>query len=361
MKRYKACFLALCLVLSGCGSSEEAVPEAEEEVLETVAPLPEPEPEPEPDPYVLADMHPLTGLELGEDDPLDRPIAVMLNNYKAALPQLGVSQADIIYEVPAEGGITRMLAIFQSVEDVGDLGSIRSARHYYIELALGHDALYVHAGGSPQAYEYLSAYDVDNMDGVNGGSDQAIFWRDADRRATAGYEHSMLTSGAEILEYLENGRYETSRDEAIDSGLVFHPDGTTFTQDATDISVKFSSYKTGTFTYEDGLGYAVGQYDDDYIDGNSGDTVVVPNVLVLEANIWVIAGDTAGRLDMNLSGYSGTGWYFYGGQGVEIGWEKADINSPLTYTTADGEPLALSPGQLYVCIVDEDSYVLDFS
>lgn len=50
--------------------------------------------------------------------------------------------------MPAEGGITRMLAVYQSLEDVGSIGSIRSARPYYIELALGHDALYVHAGGS---------------------------------------------------------------------------------------------------------------------------------------------------------------------------------------------------------------------
>ena len=79
----------------------------------------------------------------------NRPVAVMLNNLKAAQPQLGVSQADIIYEVPAEGGITRMLGVFQTLEGVGDLGSIRSARPYYLELALGHDALFVHAGGSP--------------------------------------------------------------------------------------------------------------------------------------------------------------------------------------------------------------------
>lgn len=73
---------------------------------------------------------------------------VMLNNLKKAQPQLGNSQADIIYEVPAEGGITRMLAVYQSLEDVGSLGStvlpvpIISSWHW------AHDALYVHAGGS---------------------------------------------------------------------------------------------------------------------------------------------------------------------------------------------------------------------
>ncbi|WP_409968119.1 DUF3048 domain-containing protein [Bengtsoniella intestinalis] len=353
--------LAMMLGLNGCGSAEV---EQEEEVVETVSPevVPEPEPEPEPEVVIPEIANPLTGLEMEADALYNRPIAVMLNNHQVAMPQLGVSQADIIYEVPAEGGITRMLAVFQSVEDVGNLGSIRSSRHYYIELALGLDALYVHAGGSPQAYADLATYDVDNMDGVNGGSDAAIFWRDADRRATAGYEHSMLTSGEAILEYLDGGRYETVRDEVVDSGLTFTYEPDFLGESATDISVKFSSYKTGTFTYdEDAVGYAVGQYGGDYIDGNTDETVVVTNVLVLEANIWTIAGDTEGRLDMNLSGYSGTGWYFYGGEAMEITWDKADLYSPLTYTDADGVPLDLAAGHSYVCIVDNDSSTVSFA
>ena len=77
-----------------------------------------------------------------------RPVAVMLNNLKEALPQLGQSSADIIYEVPAEGGITRMLGVYQSLDGVGTIGSIRSARPYYLELALGHDAIFLHAGAA---------------------------------------------------------------------------------------------------------------------------------------------------------------------------------------------------------------------
>ena len=93
-----------------------------------------------------------------------RPVAIMLNNLKKALPQLGVSQADLIYELPAEGGITRMMAVFQSVEGVGDLGSVRSARDYYVSLARGHDAVFLHAGGSPQAYSAIKNMGVTALD-----------------------------------------------------------------------------------------------------------------------------------------------------------------------------------------------------
>ena len=129
-KRVLAMFLATMMLLSlvGCGKQEEpAVPAAEPEPIEEPEPVIEPEPEPE-EPSGPAGTNPLTGLPMEPEQENDRPVAVMFNNLKAAQPQLGISQADIIYEVPAEGGITRMLGVFQSLEGVGTLGSIRSSR-----------------------------------------------------------------------------------------------------------------------------------------------------------------------------------------------------------------------------------------
>ena len=170
---------AMLLSLTGCGKEETEEPPVQTPV-ENPEPEPEPESEPEP-PYVPAGTNPLTGLPMEPEDEEKRPVAVMLNNLKAAQPQLGISQADIIYEVTAEGGITRMLGLYQTMDGIGTLGSIRSTRPYYIELALGHDALLVHAGGSQEAYSDIYSWKVDNMDGVRGGSDAEIFWRDRDR------------------------------------------------------------------------------------------------------------------------------------------------------------------------------------
>lgn len=182
--------------------------------------------EEEPETPALSGTNPLTGEPMDAAYETLRPVAVMLNDLKAAQPQLGVSQADIIYEVPAEGGITRMMAVFQSLEGVGNLGSIRSARPYYLELALGHDALFVHAGGSPAAYQDIPAWGVDNMDGVNGGTDAKIFWRDPERRKNAGYEHSMLTSGENIQEYLNQGHFRTEHESSYSYTQRFAQDGT---------------------------------------------------------------------------------------------------------------------------------------
>ena len=79
----------------------------------------------------------------------------MVNNAPAARPQSGLSAADIIIEVLAEGGITRFIAIFQSEGGAESVGPIRSIRPYLIELGESYDGVLIHAGGSPEAYSIL--------------------------------------------------------------------------------------------------------------------------------------------------------------------------------------------------------------
>lgn len=359
-KRVLAMFLAAMMVVSlaGCGEKEEpAVPAAEPETIEEPEPVPEPEPQPEPEVYVPAGTNPLTGLPIEPEYESNRPVAVMFNNLKAAQPQLGISQADIIYEVPAEGGITRMLGVFQSLEGVGTLGSIRSSRPYYLELALGHDALYVHAGGSPEAYQDIPAWDVDNMDGVNGGSDAQIFWRDAERRKTMDYEHTLVTSGEKIQAYVE-AHFRTDHKEGYTYTQAFAEDGTPAGGEAAEqISVKFSNYKTGTFAYDAAAGaYLASQYGGPYTDGGTGAQVSATNVLVLKTTTKVL--DSVGRLSVNLIGGEGT--YFCGGKAVPIQWSKADRNSQFVYKLTDGTLLTLGKGTSYVCIIDAKNGVLTY-
>ena len=303
-KRALTLFWAVWMIcaLTGCGEKRPAEPETQV----TPPPVEEPEEAPgkEPEPYVPSGTNPLTGEPMEPEYENIRPVAVMLNNLKAAQPQLGVSRADIIYEVSAEGGITRMLAVYQSLEGLGNLGSVRSARSYYLELALGLDALYVHAGGSPGAYRDIPAWGVDNMDGVRGTEDAKIFWRDQERRKTKGYEHSLLTSGEKIAEYLETGRLRTEHREGYVYPQAFVPDGTPAGgAPAEHVNVKFSAYKTGVFDYDAAGGkYLVSQYGEEYVDGGTGEQVAVTNLLVLETGISVISGDTEGRLNVRLTG-----------------------------------------------------------
>ena len=144
---------ALLFTLTACGKKEEPAQSAasgSDASASTPAETPDPpqeEPVTEPElPY----RNPLTGEGVAQDISGDRPVAIMLNNLKKALPQLGVSQADIIYEMPAEGGITRMMAVFQSLDGVGDLGSVRSARDYYVSLATAWTPFLSTPGAAPR-------------------------------------------------------------------------------------------------------------------------------------------------------------------------------------------------------------------
>ncbi len=356
----------LAFALSSCG--QEVAPEIdviEPEVVETVAPVEpepepeqEPEPEPEPEPEFLY-YNPLTGEGTDSDIENNRPYAVMMNNLKIATPQLGISQADIIFEIPAEGGITRMLAIYQSVEDVGEIGSVRSARDYYVAIAAGLDAFFLHAGGSDGAYTAIKSLSVTSFDCVNGPYEGTLYWRDAGRVSSMGLEHSVLTSGETITELFAEYNVREEHNDSFVSSFNFSDspslDGAV---DISQLSVTYSYYKTGVFTYDEASGlYLVEQYDAPYIDGNNNEQVAVRNVLVLRTDISAIAGDDAGRLDVRTTG-TGTGLFLCDGQAVEISWSRSSLSAPFQFFTTEGEPLYLGVGTSYINIVD-DSYEVD--
>ena len=232
--RLSALFLSLvmlCAALVGCGGKAPEI-EAEKPVVD-MTPVPQ---KPVEEVYT-GPTNPLTGLGVEEDLSGTRPYAIMLNNLTKALPQYGVGKADIIYEVPAEGGITRMMALYSDITGLGNVGSIRSARDYYIQIARGHDALYVHAGGSPGAYDLISSQGLDTIDGVNGYSGD-IFWRDAARKKTAGYEHSLFLTAENLQNFTAKNRTMTHRLD-YKNPLLFAPAGTPDGESAAQVKVTY--------------------------------------------------------------------------------------------------------------------------
>lgn len=370
MKRMITALLAaglLLMQLSACTKTGEVLPEvtptdSAPAATQTTQPVqtpevsPEQSEEPEPTAYT-GPVDPLTGEPVGEEIAQARPIAVMLNNLKQAMPQLGNSQADIIYEALAEGGITRMLAVYQSVDGVGLIGSVRSARTYYLELALGHDAIYLHAGGSPDAYTKIKAWNVTAFDCVNGPYEGTLFWRDKDRIKNNGSVHSVVTSGETIQKLLPTYGVRMEHEDGYSYEMQFAQDGTPAGGETADrLTVPFSSYKTGVFDYDPDTGtYLVSEYGAAYVDGNSGAQVAVTNVLVLKTACKLIAGDDAGRITVDLTG--GDGWFACGGKIIPIQWSKDGADGQLRYYTMDGEPLTLGIGTSYVNIIPLESEI----
>lgn len=318
------------------------------------SPTPNPSPSPSPsptDPYAGMTLNPLTGLPLDEAYLHRRPAAIMLNNLKKALPMYGVTQADIIYEALAEGGITRMVGVYQNPSQVPQIGTVRSTRAYYLDIATGHDAILLHAGGSPEAYDLIRQRGMAALDCLR-GYEGSLFWRDKDRIKKRGLEHSAFTSGERIEETFQKLKTRIVHEEGYKETLQFADDGTPVGgTPATSVSIKYSYYKTGVFDYNSTTKtYAVTEYDAPYIDGQDNSQVNVTNVLVLYASVGQVKGDDKGRLVTKLTG-DGTGTFICGGRSVPIKWSKESYAAPFIYTLENSSPLLLGRGHSYINIV----------
>ena len=323
-------------------------------------PSPSPSAEPEPSQPQEAEYtgprNPLTGLPTEEDLTAVRPYAIMLNNLREALPQHGVMQADILYEVLAEGGITRMLGIFQDVGSLeGKIGSIRSSRPYFLDLAQGHDAIYIHAGGSEDAYAQISARGVTNFDFVR--ANYAFFFRDPDRLGTYALEHTAFTTGELLREYMPTYNVRHDHQDGYSYKMNFADDGTPDNGGkAEKISAVFSTYKTGVFEYDaDSKDYKVSEYGAPYVDGNTGEQAHFTNVIVIFASHRVL--DDVGRRAIDLVG-SGKGYFACGGKYVPINWQKDSYTSQFVYTLEDGTEVTFGRGTTYVNIMPTNSEVI---
>ncbi|MGM9594460.1 MAG: DUF3048 domain-containing protein [Candidatus Onthomonas sp.] len=363
MKRLITILLSAAMLLSlmACSKAEtkpEATPDTEP-VAEQDEPEAQPEPEAEPQPEPEAPsvdwtgINPLTGEPTEEDVSNKRPVMVMLNNLKQALPQSGNGQADIIYEILEEGGITRMLAVYQDIDSVeGNLGTIRSTRPYYVHLVAGMDGILVHAGGSGAAYDAIDDLGITDLDALRGAA-SSLFWRDKGRlNAGVATEHTMYITAADIANYLSTSGLRTEHKDGFSMKHTFSEDATPADGSAANvITVPFSGYKTGEFKYDAESGeYLVSEYGSAYVDETTGKQVSVKNVLIIMTRVSSIEGDSKGRLDVAMSG-SGIGYFACGGKYIPINWSRSTEDSLYEFTTMDGQPLVLGVGSSYVNIV----------
>lgn len=135
------------------------------------------------------------------------PIALILDNEPRYTPPRGISQASLVYELPSEGGSSRFLAIFASDENIETAGPIRSARPYFIDLAIDSSALLAHCGGSPQALAKISQLSIISL---NEFYNENYFWRDSNYIAP----HNIMTSSSLWQKFLENNDLENIKNDS---------------------------------------------------------------------------------------------------------------------------------------------------
>ena len=324
-------------------------------LTDLVGPKPEAEAQPEvtPEPVEERQYNYITGEKLKfEELATMRPVAVMVDNSKYAMPQSGIEAAEIIYEMVTEGGITRLMAVFSDIDEVEDVGPIRSARDQFVQFALPLNAIYVHIGTSIYASEMLNFYHYQNVDGLYLGSSSFVF--DAKRAEKYAHEHCWYTDDGMIEEGMRrtgisiNGNlypafnFADYREEAVtlDDGLG-----------AEEIRFRFSDYAKAAFHYNEKENrYYKDAFGQPQIDASTGNQIAFENVILLETTITLYPDGLCTAFDFEAGGM---GYYFYGGRYIPVTWQKGQPEEPLQLFDAEGNPVEINVGKTYVGIIDK--------
>ena len=280
----------------------------------------------------------------------DRPIAVMIDNHKGAMPQAGLNNAYLVYEIIVEGGETRLMALFKGTQ-LDKIGPVRSSRHYFLDYALENDAIYVHFGWSPQAQSDITKLGVNNINGISESSKS--FWRTKDKYAP----HNVATSTEKILEIANRKGYRTTSTK--ESVLNYVGDEFELESDieATKITIPYSNSNTVEYEYDNVTKrYTRYSRDTKQVDWTTGETVTTKNIIIVKCSNWKISGDTSGRQTIdNVKALKG--YYITNGKAIEITAEKSTRDSQTVYKDLEGNEIDVNDGNTFIQICPLDAEV----
>jgi hypothetical protein len=335
-----ALFVMIMLVGTACAGGEGKPEESD------APPSPSLEPTPSPEPTSMPFAAPLTGIQR-ETEAGERPLAVMINNFSAARPQSGLTNADVVWEVLAEGGITRLVAIFQSTDKLEDtVGPIRSNRAYLIDIADSYGAVMAHAGGSPEAYGILQGQRKPYLDEITNAG--AAFWRSKERKAP----HNLYSSLDKLRTAAEKKKYGNEEPRRSYTFAAAAEQGTAIADSkgeaAKEITISFllKSYKVG-YVYDEATGlYSRTINGEPHIDLNNSEQLSAANLIVFETSHKTL--DDVGRLAVDLKS-GGPAYLFQGGKKIDIEWLRA--SDGMVRFIKDGSEISLVPGKTYIHVV----------
>ena len=332
MKKIIICLIVVCTLLCGCDSKDnQEKNNKQEDIVEDVK-------------DEVEEKKKVSIIDLENND---RPYAVMINTHNDALPQANLKDAYIVYELMVEGGITRMMALFKG-KDVDKIGSVRSARVQYLGYAYENDAIYVHAGGAPDALDKISSERINDVD-----VDGPYGFRDTNLNRS--WEHTLFTSTGLIKNAINaRGFRKTSNVSNLLTYQAESLDLNTYTNksSANNVSIQYSYYRTSNYTYNaDTKTYLRSFNNTSDVNLVTGEQMQVKNIIIYAVNYsgYCVNGYCAYQKINNLG--SGDGYYITEGQAIPITWEKANEKSQTKYKVKEtGKDLVVNDGNTYIQI-----------
>ena len=288
----------------------------------------------------------LTGDWVDPEYGRQRPVAVMIENTKACLPQYGIANAGVIYECVVEGGLTRMMAIFDDYTGLDQIGNIRSSRPYYVYFASEYDAIYMHAGGNPAAFELIDDKNlVDNLNALTleGKKGSAAAYR------TGKSEHTLYTNSDGIAKGIEKLGYDMTLPSNYEPHFKFAANGNALEsgEDCEAIQLYYYTNKPyWVYNEDDGLYYRY-EFNQKQVDAVTGNQLTAKNIIIENVDWWTYEGSQ--YLGYLLSYNTGTGKYISNGKMIDIVWSKdGDTDVTHYYDLATGEEIQLNIGTTWI-------------
>lgn len=284
---------------------------------------------------------PLTGLPLTDPSIAGRPaIVAKVDNTDKGRPQAALTQADIVYVTQIEGGSTRLIAVFHS-QTPAEIGPVRSGRTTDISIFRGYNnPIFVWSGANIVTGRIIRPYLMVDL----GAGTRDEYYRHPDRPGS----YDLMTDPSvlwDVAEALDDGGTPPVQFEYRDATTAHPPTALP----ADDIRIGYSA-ATVEYAWDESLGvYRRSQNGTPHVDAEELEirpvNVVVAEVGSINTGMIDTAGSAVG--EQQFIG-SGRGWVFTDGQVIEVTWTKPSLASVPTWTTPDGVPVPLTPGQTWV-------------
>lgn len=320
-------FLISILSLSACGEGDNSSQNIEEE--EHYAPF--------------------TGEAIKEENQ-QRAIAVMMDNQEKARPQSGLSEADIVFELLAEGDITRFMALYQN-EEPEIVGPVRSAREYFFDLANGYDSLYVFSGAANEVFDELKKRDMDYLEAETSEEHDRLFVREGLRKAPhnlylqfpALFEIDSIQSEVtetsyESLPFLQG---DESLPEEMQMEEASHAEVDMF-DDAPEISFDYDQANEM---------YTRIEKEETTIELESEKPIQMKNVLLAETKHGKLDDEGRRKIDIDSGGDA---MLLQEGEARSVSWENQDGR---IIPVSDGEEVPFLPGKTWIMFVPEKTTI----
>lgn len=280
------------------------------------------------------------------------PIGVMVENEVMSRPfQKGLGEADIVYEAPTEGNITRFLVIFLTPKYLGKVGPVRSARPYFLDWMHEYKGLYAHVGGSNVVLRLLgNGTSKDGVFNIDQFYYEKYFWRE--NVGKTALEHTMFTTLEVLRDLIAEQKFEwfPSESQLVGGGDAIDLDEYPI---AKNISINFGAFSyTVQYEYnsESGL-YLRSQAKKPHID-HENDKQISAGAIVVQSVKARDNGDAKLTISIETIG-EGDALIFADGHVVQAKWKKVSLEDKTRFFDAEGGEIKVpdKKGQVWFEVV----------